>query len=261
MNSGNLELPVDSSGTLPALTLGCLAKYDLADVLLTLAFSFKDVGGTVYCSKCGGSMPDGAAFCPSCGQAFSSPAAALRPPGMAVSPAPLATSTLPVYHVPATLPGVAYAGFWLRFLALMIDNVVLGLGFILVLIPLLFLVGGRAFFHNFHPWEDANDMSVFVLVGFFFLLATGTLVLTWLYHALMECSDWQATLGKKALGLVVTGIDGQRVSFGRASGRHFGKILTNMIPALLGYIMAAFTDRKQALHDMLAGCLVLRRIL
>jgi uncharacterized RDD family membrane protein YckC len=52
---------------------------------------------------------------------------------------------------------------------------------------------------------------------------------------------------------------GRRVSFGRATGRHFAKIITNMVPAFIGYIMAGFTERKQALHDMIAGCLVLRR--
>jgi uncharacterized RDD family membrane protein YckC len=58
---------------------------------------------------------------------------------------------------------------------------------------------------------------------------------------------------------VVTDPAGRRVSFGRATGRHFGKIITNMVPLLIGYIMAGFTEKKQALHDMLAGCLVLRR--
>ena len=52
---------------------------------------------------------------------------------------------------------------------------------------------------------------------------------------------------------------GQRVSFARATGRHFGKVITNMVPMLIGYIMAGFTERKQALHDMIAGCVVLRR--
>lgn len=75
----------------------------------------------------------------------------------------------------------------------------------------------------------------------------------------MECSEWQATVGKKALGLVVTDMEGRRVSFWRATGRHFAKIVTNMIPLLIGYIMASFTDKRQALHDMIAGCLILHR--
>ncbi len=216
----------------------------------------------MYCSKCGGAMEDGAAFCSSCGQAFSVVVVAPRPPVMSASvvvPIAGGAAAIPAYAVSAALPRVEYAGFWLRLVALVIDNVVLGLGFFLVLIPLIFLTGLRTFLDNFHPNEDMNDVGIFMIIVFLFLVATASLVLTWLYHALMECSEWQATLGKKALGLVVTDMAGQRVSFGRATGRHFGKILTNMVPAFLGYIMAGFTGKKQALHDMLAGCLVLRR--
>jgi uncharacterized RDD family membrane protein YckC len=102
-------------------------------------------------------------------------------------------------------------------------------------------------------------MGAFMLVGIVFLLATISLVVTWLYHAWMESSEWQATVGKRVLGLVVTDAAGQRISFGRATARHFSKIITNMVPLAIGYIMAGFTEKKQALHDMIAGCLVLRR--
>ncbi len=104
-----------------------------------------------------------------------------------------------------------------------------------------------------------GDAGLFLIIGLIFLAATVGLVVTWLYHALMESSEWQATVGKKALGLVVTDMGGQRVSFARATGRHFGKIITNMVPMFIGYIIVGFTERKQALHDMIAGCLVLRR--
>ena len=124
---------------------------------------------------------------------------------------------------------------------------------------LLFLTGVGGFLGQIHPDEELNDAGIFVLLGLFFLAATASLVFTWLYHALMESSEWQATVGKKALGLVVTDMAGQRVSFARSTGRHFGKIITNMVPFFIGYIMAGFTAKKQALHDMLAGCLVLRR--
>ena len=216
----------------------------------------------MYCSKCGGAMADGAAFCSSCGQAFSVAAGVPRTPMMPASiAAPLAAGApaIAAYAMPATLPRVEYAGFWLRLVALVIDNVILGLGFFLVLIPLIFLTGLRTLLDNFHPNEDMNDAGIFMLIGLVFLVATASLVLTWLYHALMECSEWQATLGKRVLGLVVTDMAGQRLNFGRATGRHFGKMLTNLIPAFIGYIMAGFTGKKQALHDMLAGCLVLRR--
>jgi uncharacterized RDD family membrane protein YckC len=75
----------------------------------------------------------------------------------------------------------------------------------------------------------------------------------------MESSSWQATLGKKILGLRVTDLAGNRITFARASGRFFGKILSGMILGI-GFLMAGFTARKQALHDILAGCLVLRQL-
>jgi uncharacterized RDD family membrane protein YckC len=81
------------------------------------------------------------------------------------------------------------------------------------------------------------------------------IVALWLYYALMESSSKQATLGKLALGIVVTDLNGNRISFGRATGRYFGKIVSGMIFAI-GYIMAGFTEKKQALHDMIASCLV-----
>jgi uncharacterized RDD family membrane protein YckC len=91
------------------------------------------------------------------------------------------------------------------------------------------------------------------------VLACG-LVLGWLYYAGMESSEHQGTLGKMALGLVVTDINGQRLSFGRASGRFFARIITSFVPLGIGFIMAGFTEKKQALHDMIASCLVLRKI-
>ncbi len=216
----------------------------------------------MYCSKCGGVMADGAAFCSNCGQAFAVAAAVARAPMMS-SPvaAPIAggVAAVPAYAGYAAVPRVEYAGFWVRFLAFLIDNAVMGIGFVLILIPLIFLTGLGGFIGEIHPNEDMNDVGIFMLFGLLFLAATVSLLLTWLYHALMESSEWQATLGKKVLGLVVTDMAGRRVSFGRATGRHFAKIITNMVPAFIGYIMAGFTERKQALHDMIAGCLVLRR--
>ncbi|MGB6200499.1 MAG: RDD family protein, partial [Candidatus Acidiferrales bacterium] len=67
------------------------------------------------------------------------------------------------------------------------------------------------------------------------------------------------TVGKKAMGIYVTDLNGQRLTFGRASGRFFSKIITGMIPFAIGWIMVAFTAKKQALHDMIAGTLVWRR--
>ena len=77
------------------------------------------------------------------------------------------------------------------------------------------------------------------------------------YFVGFESSSWQATPGKRALGLIVTDTEGRRISPARAVGRYFGKILSGLI-LLIGYIMIAFTERKQGLHDFLAGTLVVK---
>ncbi|MFC1717630.1 RDD family protein [Candidatus Poribacteria bacterium] len=84
------------------------------------------------------------------------------------------------------------------------------------------------------------------------------LPLYWLYSALLESSSKQATLGKMALGIVVTDMELQRISFGRATGRYFGKIISVMI-IYIGFLMAGFTEKKQGLHDMMANCLVVKK--
>ncbi len=96
-------------------------------------------------------------------------------------------------------------------------------------------------------------MSLYVVFGGLWLLGQ------WLYFAYLESGEKQGTWGKQMLGLYVTDLAGNRISFGRASGRFFAKIITGLIPLGIGYIMAGITERKQALHDMIASCLVLRR--
>ena len=87
-----------------------------------------------------------------------------------------------------------------------------------------------------------------------------SLVGGWLYFALMESSRFQGTLGKMAVQIKVTDMEGNRLTFGRATGRHFGKIVSGMI-LLIGYIMVAFTEKKQGLHDIMAGCLVVKEVI
>jgi len=79
----------------------------------------------------------------------------------------------------------------------------------------------------------------------------------WLYEAFMQSSQYQATLGKMIFGMKVTDLYGNRISFARATGRHFAKWLSAML-FCVGFIMVGFTERKQGLHDMLAGTLVRR---
>ena len=137
---------------------------------------------------------------------------------------------------------VHYAGFWRRFLALVIDNVVLLLPVNLYAYYLsatidelsdrIYLGAGTVVFR----------LSVFVLIMFYF--------------AIMECSLKRATLGKMALGLYVTNMDGERLSFPMACHRNFGKVIS-ALPLCYGFLMAGFTKRKQALHDLFAHTLVL----
>ncbi len=137
-----------------------------------------------------------------------------------------------------------YAGFWKRFLAMLIDQIIIGavsmaLGFAYGLI----VAGAMS--------DDGSGFQEVVirLVG---------LVAGWLYYALQESSAEQATLGKRALGIKVTDMSGGRITFGRATGRYFAKIISG-ITLGIGYIIAGFTEKKQALHDMIAGTLVVNK--
>lgn len=135
-----------------------------------------------------------------------------------------------------------HAGFWRRCAAYLLDAFVVGvIGWI---ISLLFLFGGVA--------SGGDARSVALAVGLNYVVA---IVIGWLYYALQESSRAQATLGKRALGIKVSDDVGQRIGFARASGRYFGKILSSLILGV-GYLLAGWTARKQALHDMLAGTLV-----
>lgn len=136
-----------------------------------------------------------------------------------------------------------YAGFWKRFAAALIDGV------ILMIVNTVILL-----FFGFVLVAGGTDDPV-VLEGVGNILG---IILGWLYFAVMESSATQGTLGKMALGLKVTDLSGERIGLGKATGRHFGKIVSAII-LLVGFIMIAFTEKKQGLHDMMAGCLVVNK--
>jgi uncharacterized RDD family membrane protein YckC len=129
--------------------------------------------------------------------------------------------------VPPGAVASPYAGFWARVGAYLIDLLV-------VLIPVVLL-------------------ALIPILGIIL-----DIVGIWLYFALQESSERQATIGKRAVGIYVTDLQGRRISFGQATGRYFGKIISGLI-LYIGYIMVAFTEKKQGLHDMMAGTLVIRR--
>jgi uncharacterized RDD family membrane protein YckC len=190
----------------------------------------------MHCTRCGAWMEADSAFCSSCG------APASTAPGPAgAAPAPMAAAA------PA-----AYAGFWLRFVALIIDGAILGAVFLFALVPLV----PSVFRRTLPPF--ASPLSVPVAFGVVLWSNLFSVLGVWLYYALFESSAWQATPGKRVLGLYVTDLAGRQISFGRATVRYFGKILSSLI-FCIGYVMAGFTAKKQALHDIIAECLVLRR--
>jgi uncharacterized RDD family membrane protein YckC len=84
------------------------------------------------------------------------------------------------------------------------------------------------------------------------------LLLMWIYYAAFEASSWQATPGKKVLRLYVTDVFGRPITFARASFHNIGRTISEMT-FWVGYIPVGFTEKKQGLHDILAGCVLLRR--
>jgi uncharacterized RDD family membrane protein YckC len=226
----------------------------------------------MFCTKCGAKLSDGAQFCTVCGAAVST--GAPQPPAAAPTFAP---SAPPAYAAPqyASLPPAAYpfpgqpgtyrpavdyAGFWLRFVAFLIDSVVWGIPIVFVVCMIAAAMGIAGAFKNIGSDDSPSDLVN--ILGLEFLLVASLLIIVgrWVYYAAFESSAWQGTLGKKALGLYVTDLNGNRVTFRRATGRFFSRIVTGMIPLWIGYIMAGFTEKRQALHDMIASCLVLRKL-
>ncbi len=133
------------------------------------------------------------------------------------------------YAIPGRAAGTRYGGFWVRFVAFIVDVILIGI---------------------------VDGILAAVLDSTSLELTIGT-VLGWLYYAGMESSSRQATIGKSLLGLRVTGMDGRRISFLRATGRYFATILSALV-LFIGYIMVAFTEKKQGLHDLIAGTLVVK---
>lgn len=149
---------------------------------------------------------------------------------------------------------VVYAGFWKRFAAYAIDTVVLMV--VTWIVQMVVMAGMFGATMGLSGGDDASGLLAGA--GFMGILVGMVLVpigLQAVYFAWMHASARQATLGKMAVGIKVTDEDGYPISFMRGIGRFFATIISSLI-AMVGYIMAGFTDRKRALHDMIAGTLV-----
>lgn len=138
-----------------------------------------------------------------------------------------------------------YAGFWVRFVAYLVDRIVIFIPIVFVVMPTV-----QKSFKSFNT-KSSEDIITAV---FLLIFITGP----WLYTTLMHSSRKRATLGKLMAGVQVVDIHYNKISFGKATGRYFSHILSRLI-LCIGYIMAAFDNRKQALHDKIAGTYVVHK--
>lgn len=174
---------------------------------------------------------------------------------------PYSAPTAPLQALPQTTAAALedYAGFWKRVAAYILDAIILY--FPQLLIQKAFgvdaakqalqqaIINGAGDPHAMLAAQQQFYASMWpaILMG---------LVMGWLYFAICESSAWQASIGKLALGIRVTDLDGNRIGFGRALGRYAAKFLSGLILGI-GFLMVAWTQRKQGLHDMIGSTLVL----
>ena len=140
---------------------------------------------------------------------------------------------------------VRYAGFRRRLAAYIIDFIVASIAAYIVALVGALLIG----------LPGGLEFNGLVLTIATIWIIASDLVIPWLYWALMESSNRQATLGKRALGIIVTDSAGRRVTFIRGTVRYWAKIISFLI-LLIGFMLVGFTSRKQALHDIVSNCLV-----
>jgi uncharacterized RDD family membrane protein YckC len=192
----------------------------------------KESEGVMRCVQCIELIPSDAIKCPYCGKENIGRRVPLdqNKDGMVVPLDDEINSRKQTRSVDAT---PEYAGFWLRLIAGLVDAMIL-------LIP--------------NVMANAIGKTIGGEFGELIL----SILLCWPYYALFESSNMKATPGKRALGLIVVDDNGQRISFGKATGRYFGSILSALI-LFIGYIMIAFTRKKQGLHDIMAETVVIKK--
>jgi len=201
----------------------------------------------LFCNKCGTANAPGGLFCSNCGASMNPAAAAVPTPGAGTAYGAQGAGypSVPAYP----MAGARYGGFWIRVVAAIVDAILVRV----VVTPIGLVFGGMSWLGGM---EGGLPHAGIALIGggitALLVIAAG-----WLYEAFLESSSYQATLGKMIFGMKVTDLEGNRISFARATGRHFAKIISGMILAI-GFIMVGFTERKQGLHDILAGTLVRR---
>jgi uncharacterized RDD family membrane protein YckC len=147
---------------------------------------------------------------------------------------------------------VVYAGFWRRWAALFLDQLILAIPLSIVYFFIMLGLGMTGGLLN----NPQPPIGAVLGLEFAFYLVWWTAGL--FYFATLESSEAQGTFGKRALGIKVTDLEGRRISFKQAMGRWFAAALS-YLSLYIGFLMAGFTQRKQALHDVIASTLVVDR--
>ncbi|MFX1561760.1 MAG: RDD family protein [Promethearchaeota archaeon] len=201
-----------------------------------------------YCPQCGREVEEYDKFCFRCGAELQ-PSVTIEEE---VTP-PTPSYPPPAYPRPVTSRWpvsqsiLIYAGFWKRFLAWIIDSLILFVPLSIINIVLLWTWPWMILY----PWDP--------MYWVYWIITTGTsYFVVWFYFSAFESSGYQGTPGKMACNIIVTDIDGRRISFARAFARNLSKMFSD-ITLLIGYLLIALTERKQGLHDMIAGTLVVNR--
>jgi uncharacterized RDD family membrane protein YckC len=177
-----------------------------------------------FCPTCGGELVHkDAEICPKCGVRIKEP------------PKPVAEK---------------YAGFWVRLGAYLIDGIIITV----VIYASLFMIigiGAASSPNNYYSYLTNPAFGFLALMWIIF-----SICFLWIYSAYQESSSTQATIGKRAVRIIVTDTEGNRISFGRATGRWLAKILSALV-FCIGFILIGFTENKQGLHDMIADTYVI----
>jgi len=237
-----------------------------------------------FCSNCGRPTPisqlttvSGASICAACLPSFAgagaAPAAAAAQPSYQQAPQPVYQQApnyqpAPAYPVPGAyapamgyppggMPGqIRYGGFWIRFLARVIDFILLGIVGMIIRIPLMLLVGGVGL-----GLSNAQDpaAALAALPALFGVLGLSILIniAVAFFYEIYFLTSRGATPGKMALGLKVVRADGGPISMGLAVGRYFAYILSSFT-FFIGFIIAGFDEQKRSLHDRICYTRVIK---
>lgn len=189
----------------------------------------------MFCKQCGKINDQNSKFCVDCGTQLAQ-----------------ATEQAPQQKPTSLYQSSNYAGFWIRTFAGIIDYVFFSV-FTLIIVPFLNpLIIYPIIFLLPKTITDSELQNLGQGIGFIVVL-----LIMWLWFAIPESSKWQATIGKKILGLKVTDEYGERIELSKATKRFWSKIMSALI-LCIGFIMVGFTKKNQGLHDKIAGTLVIK---